>query len=140
MHSQTWDRECHGLFDFDLTNIKKVENQFVGCGYIQRRKQQIRIELPGLAAEQVQDSKDEDETENLLGIVYKQNKYWLFHNHTINDESYKHHIKMAWYIVRYNHDMLHPNEVNRFYIDEGDIIKFGRVRFRVRKLKIEDDD
>ena len=47
---------------------------------------------------------------------------------------------MAWYIVRYNHDMLHPNEVNRFYIDEGDIIKFGRVRFRVRKLKIEDDD
>lgn len=82
--------------------MKKVETQFVGCGYVQRKKQQIRIELPGLAAEQAQDSKDEEETENLLGIVYKHNKYWLFHNHSIDEESYKHHIKMAWYIVRYN--------------------------------------
>lgn len=75
-----------------------------------------------------------------MGIVYKHNKYWLFHNHTINEESYKHHIKMAWHIVRYNQDRLYPNEYNRFYIEEGDIIKFGRVRFRVRKLEIEDDE
>lgn len=106
---------------------------------MQRKKQQIRIELPGLAAEQAQDSKDEEETENLLGIVYKHNSYWLFHNHSIDAESYKHHIKMAWYIVRYNQDKLQPSEYNKFYIEQGDIIKFGRVRFRVRKLKIEDD-
>lgn len=71
-----------------------------------------------------------------MGIVYKHNKYWLFHNHSINSESYKYHIKMAWYIVRYNQDKLVSNEFNRFYLEQGDIIKFGRVRFRIRDLKI----
>ena len=32
--SLTWDRECHGLYDFDLTKIDKIENKFVGCGYV----------------------------------------------------------------------------------------------------------
>lgn len=32
--SYTWDRECHGLYDFDLKNIDKIENKFVGCGYV----------------------------------------------------------------------------------------------------------
>ena len=32
--SHTWDRECHGLYDFDLQKIDKIENRFVGCGYV----------------------------------------------------------------------------------------------------------
>ena len=36
--SQTWDRECHGLYDFDIQNLDKIENTFVGCGYVQRNK------------------------------------------------------------------------------------------------------
>ena len=55
--------------------------------------------------------------------------------------SYKNHIQMAWFIVRYSTAMI-GNEVehNRFYVEEGDIIKFGRVRFKIRKLRILDDD
>jgi len=46
---------------------------------------------------------------------------------------------MAWIIVKYTQDILYPNETNRYYLTQGDIIKFGRVRFRLRKLHIEDD-
>lgn len=135
IQSYTWDRECHGLYDFDLQYIDKIENRFVGCGYIQRNQNNINIQLPGLAAEQVKESKD-DELDNLISIVYKYNSYWLFHNHSVNNESYKHHLKMAWHIVRYTQDLYFPKEQNRFYLQEGDIVKFGRVRFRIRKLNL----
>ena len=32
--SYTWDRECHGLFDFDLNDVEEQQNELVGCGYV----------------------------------------------------------------------------------------------------------
>jgi hypothetical protein len=58
--SHTWDRECHGLYDFDLTKIDKIENKFVGCGYVQRIKNNVSMQLPGLAAEQAEQAKEDD--------------------------------------------------------------------------------
>ncbi len=130
----TWDRECHGLYDFDLKSADKFEGNFVGCGYIQRQKQQITVELPGLAPK----ASTAPEIEKLLSLVYKEKQYWVFHNHSIEKDSYKHHVKMAWHIVRYSPDKLNPNESNRFYVGKSDIIKFGRVRFRIKKLNIDD--
>jgi hypothetical protein len=43
---------------------------------------------------------------------------------------------MAWHIVRYTQDLYFPKEQNRFYLLQGDIVKFGRVRFRIRKLNL----
>jgi hypothetical protein len=72
----TWDRECHGLYDFDLKNIDKIDSKYVGCGYVQRIGNNIRMEHPGLAV----DKDKKEEIENLVSLVYKQNTYWLFHN------------------------------------------------------------
>ena len=47
---------------------------------------------------------------------------------------------MAWHVVRYTPDKFNSREENRFYCSQGDIIKFGRVRFRIRKLRINDND
>ena len=76
MTSYTWDRECHGLYDFDLKNVERVESKYVGCGYVQREQNQIRIEHPGLAV----DKEKNENIENLVSLVYKHNKYWIFHN------------------------------------------------------------
>ena len=105
VHSYTWDRECHGLFDFDEHDIDQQQNNFIGCGYVQRHKDNIRMQLPGLAAEDEKRSSgisEREAIENLLSICYKHGQYWLFHNRSIENDSYKHHLKMAWYIVRYN--------------------------------------
>lgn len=55
-------------------------------------------------------------------------------------DSYKHHMKMAWQVVRFTQDKFNPKQDNKFYCKETDIIKFGRVRFRIRKLRINHDD
>ena len=47
---------------------------------------------------------------------------------------------MAWFVVRYQQDKHNAKENNKIYCDFGDIIKFGRVRFRIRKLCINYDD
>jgi hypothetical protein len=44
---------------------------------------------------------------------------------------------MAWLVVRYQQDIMYPNEENIYYVEKGDIIKFGRVRFKVRELMIQ---
>lgn len=47
---------------------------------------------------------------------------------------------MAWFVVRYQQDKYNLKENNKIYCDHGDIIKFGRVRFRIRKLSINYDE
>jgi hypothetical protein len=97
------------------------------------------MELPGLATEQANQnlSNASTEIENLLSLVYKNQKYFAFHNQSVEaDYSYKNHLKMAWLVIKYNQDWLPPHEENVFYVEKGDIIKFGRVRFKVRELKI----
>jgi hypothetical protein len=47
---------------------------------------------------------------------------------------------MAWYVVRYQQDKYNLKENNRMYVGLGDIIKFGRVRFRIRKLCLNYED
>jgi len=47
---------------------------------------------------------------------------------------------MAWHVVRYTIDKLNTKETNRFYLIQGDIVKFGRVRFRIRKLVLHPED
>ena len=71
--SQTWDRECHGLFDFDLQDIETITRVLVGCGYVQRKENYIRVELPGLATEQANENNSDatKQIENLISVVYK---------------------------------------------------------------------
>lgn len=131
------------MFDFDVHDIEQQYNEFVGCGYIQRKRDDIRLQLPGLAADDERRCEElsncSDPIENLVSICYKHGKYWLFHNRSIESDSYKHHLKMAWFIVRYNQDKYDPKYDNQMYIEVGDVIKFGRVRFRVRRLVLEND-
>ena len=56
------------------------------------------------------------------------------------DYSFKNHLKMAWLIVRYNQDWIIPNDENVYYCEKGDIIKFGRVRFKIRTLVIDPEN
>lgn len=97
------------------------------------------MELPDLATEQANlNQSSEIEIENILSVVYKNDQYNVFHNQAVEaDYSFKNHLKMAWLVVRYNQDWIYPTEDNIYYIEKGDIIKFGRVRFKVREMSIQ---
>ena len=47
---------------------------------------------------------------------------------------------MAWLIVRYNQDWITPSDENIYYCERGDIIKFGRVRFKIRHMVLDPED
>jgi hypothetical protein len=103
------------------------------------------MELPGLATEQAgnpNDSNvDDNKIENLVSVTYQNDQYWLFHNQSVEaDYSFKHHMRMVWQIVRYSVDSFSGQDENRFICEKGDIIKFGRVRFKIRKLHIRDEE
>ena len=41
--------------------------------------------------------------------------------------------------MRFNADPQNLNEENLHFVEKGDIVKFGRVRFKIRELKIQGD-
>lgn len=56
----------------------------------------------------------------------------MFNSKSLNDEAMKNHIDRAWKIVKYEFDKY--GEINSYPIKERDVIKFGRVRFIVKKI------
>ncbi len=71
----------------------------------------------------------------MLSLVYKQGQYWMFHSKSLNDDSFKNHADRAWKIVKY--DTYSNGKLNTTRVQEGDVIKFGRVRFKVKMLVID---
>lgn len=94
----------------------------------------------------------------LLSVVYKSGAYWAYHTKTLYksdgeiDEKYN-HFEQAWQIIRLSNQRAKKlstgEEIqNRTHklkevrdsvkVALGDVMKFGRVRFRVKKLEIGD--
>ena len=95
-----------------------------------------------------------------MSIVYKSGSYWAYHTRTLYkpdgemDDKYN-HFEQAWQIVRLQNyrskklvtaeDIQNRNHKRKenedsLKVETGDIIKFGRVRFRVKKLVISKAD
>jgi len=62
----------------------------------------------------------------------------MFHAKSLNDDSFKNHADRVWRIVKYEAYL--NKKSNTFKVVEGDTIKFGRVRFKIRKLVIDKND
>lgn len=60
----------------------------------------------------------------------------MFHSKSLNDETFKNHADRVWRIVKYEAHM--GKRMNTLRVVQGDTIKFGRVRFRVKKLVIDE--
>jgi hypothetical protein len=61
----------------------------------------------------------------------------MFHSKSLNDDSFKNHADRVWKIVKYENYMSNKGKVNSHRVIEEDVIKFGRVRFKVKKLVID---
>lgn len=59
----------------------------------------------------------------------------MFHSKSLYDDSFKNHADRVWRIVKYESHQ--TTKSNCYKLTEGDTIKFGRVRFKIKKLVIE---
>lgn len=77
--------------------------------------------------------------QHLVTLVFKYGQYWLFHAKSLLDDAFKNHADRVWRIVKHEK---HANQkrANTFKVGETDVIKFGRVRFRVKKLLVDPSD
>lgn len=83
----------------------------------------------------------------------------MYHCKSLRDDSFKNHADHVWRIVKYETPSLHSsinpmtpskskhkntskkfNKMNNYKLREGDMVKFGRVRFVIKKLVIDTED
>jgi len=61
----------------------------------------------------------------------------MYHSKSLSDDSFKNHADRVWRIVKYEN---YNNKANTYKLNEGDTIKFGRVRFKVKMLVVDSKD
>jgi hypothetical protein len=62
----------------------------------------------------------------------------MYHSKSLNDEAMKNHVDRVWRIIKY--ESFSPGKINTCRVVQGDIIKFGRVRFQIKKLVVDKAD
>ena len=78
-----------------------------------------------------------ESVQQLATITFKYGKYWLFHAKSLQDDAFKNHADRVWRVVKFE---THERKENSMRVGQGDIIKFGRVRFAVKKLVVDKSD
>ena len=141
-----WDRDSHGLFDYESKSLKDNKMSTTGCFILVRDENTLKTVMPKLGCP--------DSYQMLLSVVYKTGAYWIYHTKTLYkpdgelDDKYS-HFEQAWQIIRLQNqrakklstmeDIQNRQHKLKEYSDsvkvvQGDVMKFGRVRFRVKKL------
>mmetsp|Transcript_22019 Transcript_22019/g.16387 ORF Transcript_22019/g.16387 Transcript_22019/m.16387 type:complete len:93 (+) Transcript_22019:263-541(+) len=61
--------------------------------------------------------------------------YWVFHSKSLEDETFTNHVDRVWRVVKYENHV--ENKTNCYELVQGDVVKFGRVRFKIKKLVVD---
>jgi len=68
----------------------------------------------------------------MIGLIYeKDNNYWFYHDNRLDKNYIKDPSFKSWQPL----PNLYKTNTPGYRVCEGDIIKFGRVRFRIAKIK-----
>ena len=92
-----WDRDSHGLFDYESKTLKDNKMGTSGCFILVRDENTLKTVMPKLGCP--------DSYQMLLSVVYKGGSYWIYHTKTLYkpdgelDDKYS-HFEQAWQIIR----------------------------------------
>ena len=93
MDALFWDRDSHGLFDYESKGLKSAKMQTSGCFMLVRDEDTLKTIMPKLGCP--------ESYQMLVSIVYKAGAYWVYHTKTLYkpngelDEKYN-HFDQAW--------------------------------------------
>jgi len=115
MKTLTWSRDSHGLFDYESRQVNKQYLTCKGSVHISRHANSVEL------SSSVKNSCDED-FRQLAYLEESEQNYFLKPRESEN----------LWLVVR---SIRGDNIPSGFVIGEGDVIKLGRVKYRVAELK-----
>lgn len=115
MKAQTWDRESHGLYDYESRRVQKLEKKVENEGYMVRDKENVTFEKTF--------DKDNEDTTSLFQLIKKTDKFYV---KPINDNQPNDRL---WLVLRSLKD--------GYEIKRHDILKLGRMKFKVKEFRTE---
>lgn len=118
MKAQTWDRESHGLYDYESRRVTKFERKVDTEGSMIRDKEDVRF------WENHHPFDSEDET-LLFKLINQDEKFYVrpINENPANDR--------LWLVIR-------SLKVG-YEIKKHDILKLGRMKFKVKEFRTESD-
>jgi len=116
LKAQTWDRESHGLYDYESRRVQKLELKVENEGYMVRGKENVIFQ------KDISTIKSGEDTV-LFQLVKKSEKYYV---RPINDNQPSDRL---WLVIRSLKD--------GYVIKRHDILKLGRMKFKVKEYRTE---
>ncbi|CAI2384949.1 unnamed protein product [Moneuplotes crassus] len=134
IHAKIWSRESHGLFDYYNQSFKEFSADKNGNFFLHGADSQLYCLLPSVKP-------DDSNSTNLLSFAYKKGRYWVYHCRDFTTrESLKQPSDQPWISLKHINPKSHSSRYDPKYgyrLKQGDIIKFGRVRFRISRISSE---
>lgn len=140
-HARVWNQHTHGLFDFDrdkdIFDSDEIINSFfeikTNC-FLYTKDEKVSYISP---VSDIQKSTHD----LLLSIAYKNGRYWLYHSRDFSGtDALVNPSEQAWIVLRQINKNIFKDKYKKRYgykIKGGDTIKFGRVRFIIKKISSE---
>ena len=138
---KTWTSDVGGIFDYSTKSVQTVKNIIRESTYVVRDKNSHSIENI-----QQQSSIQNNEEDLLFHVLIDINdKYSLYNpipkRFKQNTENYKYLNNKIWYVIKSEDANEDDDNYNEEYsLSENDIIKFGKVKFAVQKIHLENEN
>lgn len=135
----TWTRESHGLFDFEGSEIERKVFKIKGSHRVFRVESDVRMDASeeGISFEDEEKDLDEKLKDKIVArILHRNGSYWLYHKN-FADENIEQILEKKpeekiWRVVR---EIRNPElDIPCYRLQKKDLIKVGRVRFKIRDI------
>ena len=128
LSSETWSKDIWGLIDYDTDELIPLELLINQNGFVYRYKDEIFFEESEINERGYEKLFEISTNDN--GFFFKFNKIEYDHNENISS------MNNAWFIFK--PDRMN-NKIYKYKINEGDIIKIGRITIRIKQIRFEDN-
>lgn len=139
----TWTRESHGLFDFEVKEserklFEKKQFKIKGNHLILRNESDVVAEQVNTSSfEQNEITMKQEKKDSIISrLIHQNGSYWVYHKQLVDDGIdqvlEKKPEEKIWRVVR---DHRCPEmEMPCYRLQKKDLIKVGRVRFKIRDI------
>ena len=136
LSTKIWNKDSHGLFDYHNDKLFQTENSVLGNNFVYadtKSNNDVNIQVVSpLEKPIIADSI------KVLSIGYKGGNYWVYHANDLKiQDVLKTPAEQAWIPIKSITKLNNPQRYDKYFgykLKQGDIVKFGRVRFRVKKI------
>ena len=141
---KTWSNETIGIYDYSSSAIKIVKAFIIDSTYVVRTKNNLFLNI-----EQHADIDNKNGDDLLFYVNNNQNDIFILMNPLpknlkLNEINYDYINNKIWYVLK----TITENEGNQnsikecnedYYLQENDLIKLGKVKYAVQKIKLLKD-